>query len=211
MPKSGWIKIRTKTGAFTSGQTVIVSNNGSVASVEILEGGAGYIQGTPAIFSPSPNGTTASGTINVSNGSINSITITNKGSGYITNPTITVSGGDGSAQFSVSTDNATVVLNADERSTESDSRIKAKANLIIENGVIKDIIITDPGSGYLNPPKYKLSNTTTTPAILNLVYPDLFRVTNYDYEFKLNESKRKIKIINPRIVNQVVDELKEII
>ena len=34
-------------------------------------------------------------------------------------------------------------------------------------------------------------------------------VTNWDFEFKLNEDKRDIKIINPQLVQQVMTELEE--
>lgn len=36
-------------------------------------------------------------------------------------------------------------------------------------------------------------------------------VTNYDYELELNESKRRIKIISPRLVTQLVDEFNKLI
>lgn len=36
-------------------------------------------------------------------------------------------------------------------------------------------------------------------------------VTNYDYELELNESKRRIKIISPQLVTQIVDEFTKLI
>ena len=32
-------------------------------------------------------------------------------------------------------------------------------------------------------------------------------ITNYDYEFRLNESKRRIKVLNPRVIAKVVTEI----
>jgi hypothetical protein len=34
-------------------------------------------------------------------------------------------------------------------------------------------------------------------------------ITNYEYEFRLNESKRRIKILDPSLINQVVRELQD--
>ncbi len=42
-------------------------------------------------------------------------------------------------------------------------------------------------------------------------YPEAIPISNYEYEFRLNEKKRKIKIVNPRIVNQIVNELRNIV
>lgn len=38
-------------------------------------------------------------------------------------------------------------------------------------------------------------------------FPRAKMITNWDYEFNLNESKRRIKIIDPNLVPQIVDEL----
>lgn len=41
-------------------------------------------------------------------------------------------------------------------------------------------------------------------------HPRARRVTNHDYEFRLNESKRRIKIIDPSLISQIVTELEDI-
>jgi hypothetical protein len=42
--------------------------------------------------------------------------------------------------------------------------------------------------------------------------PGIYTTTsNYDYEFNLNESKRRIKIVDPTVVEQLVKEFKDII
>ena len=43
------------------------------------------------------------------------------------------------------------------------------------------------------------------------VNSDYSIVTNYDYEFKINEEKRRIKIISPNLINQIIDEFKKIV
>lgn len=35
-------------------------------------------------------------------------------------------------------------------------------------------------------------------------------ITNYDYEFELNESKRNIRVITPQYINQATQELREL-
>lgn len=52
---------------------------------------------------------------------------------------------------------------------------------------------------------------TELGAIVDQDYPGALPITNYEYEFRLNEKKRKIKIVNPRVVNQVASELKSLI
>lgn len=36
-------------------------------------------------------------------------------------------------------------------------------------------------------------------------------LSNYDYEFQLNESKRRIKIVDPRLIDQVIKEFEDIL
>jgi hypothetical protein len=95
--------------------------------------------------------------------------------------------------------------------SESETGITTRAELVIESGVIKDIVILEKGSGYIVPPTYTLSIVSAQPADIILTHPDYTVITNYEYEFRLNEAKRKIKIINPRSINQMVDDLKELL
>ena len=62
----------------------------------VLQGGTGYT-GTPTIvISDPPSGTTATASATTSGGVITKFTVTNAGSGYVSNPTVTISGGNGS-------------------------------------------------------------------------------------------------------------------
>jgi hypothetical protein len=95
--------------------------------------------------------------------------------------------------------------------SESETGITAAADLVIENGVIKNVIITEPGSGYIEPPTASLSIISANPAQIIITTPDYITITNYDYEFRENEAKRKIKIINPQSINQIVAQLKALL
>jgi hypothetical protein len=69
--------------------TAIVSNNGTISQLSIVNGGSGYNQSSPLqIKISAPKyisvgvGTTATATVNINNGSITGYTITNPGLGY---------------------------------------------------------------------------------------------------------------------------------
>jgi hypothetical protein len=75
-----------------------------VGSVNVINGGSGYVSvPTVTIAPPNDGGTqaTAVATINL-NGSITGISMTNRGSGYFNSPTITISGGGGSGAIATS-------------------------------------------------------------------------------------------------------------
>lgn len=56
------------------------------------------------------------------------------------------------------------------------------------------------------------SGPNTFFTVTSCVIPSPYTTqTNYDYEFALNESKRKIKIVDPSLVEQLVKEFKDII
>jgi len=52
----------------------------------------------------------------------------------------------------------------------------------------------------------------TFAEVVSCTVPAQYTITtNYDYEFALNESKRRIKIVDPALVEQLVKEFKDII
>lgn len=52
----------------------------------------------------------------------------------------------------------------------------------------------------------------TFAEVVSSTIPGQYTTTsNYDYEFALNESKRRIKIVDPKLVEQIVKEFKDII
>lgn len=55
-------------------------------------------------------------------------------------------------------------------------------------------------------------NENTFAEVVSSTVPGQYTTTsNYDYEFALNESKRRIKIVDPKLVEQIVKEFKDII
>lgn len=55
-------------------------------------------------------------------------------------------------------------------------------------------------------------NENTYAEVVSSTVPGQYTTTsNYDYEFALNESKRRIKIVDPKLVEQIVKEFKDIL
>jgi hypothetical protein len=58
----------------------------------------------------------------------------------------------------------------------------------------------------------KLRNEITYAEVVSSVIPAKYTTTsNYDYEYAVNESKRRIRIIDPALIEQLVKEFKDII
>lgn len=58
----------------------------------------------------------------------------------------------------------------------------------------------------------KIRDEDVYAEVVTSAIPGQYTTTsNYDYEFNLNESKRRIKIVNPSLVEQLVKEFKDII
>lgn len=58
----------------------------------------------------------------------------------------------------------------------------------------------------------KIENETTYAEVVSCTIPQNYTTTsNYQYEFDLNESKRRIKIIDPKLVEQIVKEFEDTI
>ncbi|MDD5370605.1 MAG: multicopper oxidase domain-containing protein [Anaerolineaceae bacterium] len=67
---------------------------GSIGSVSVSAGGAGYTSAPTVVFNNTgTGGTGAAATANINNGSVVSITVTNGGSGYTTAPVVSFTGG----------------------------------------------------------------------------------------------------------------------
>ena len=57
-----------------------------------------------------------------------------------------------------------------------------------------------------------VANEITNVRVISSTIPSQYTtVSNYDYEFNLNESKRRIKIVDPALVEQLVKEFKDIL
>lgn len=58
----------------------------------------------------------------------------------------------------------------------------------------------------------KIRDENAFAEVVSCTIPAIYTTTsNYDYEFNLNESKRRIKLIDPKLVEQLVKEFKDII
>ena len=58
----------------------------------------------------------------------------------------------------------------------------------------------------------KIRDENTYAEVVTCTIPENYTTTsNYDYEFNLNEAKRRIKIVDPKLVEQLVKEFKDIL
>jgi hypothetical protein len=97
-------------------KNAVATLSGSIASVEVTDGGTGYT--TPVVTFSAPDvfgGVQATGTAVVEDGEIVSITITNPGSGYVGAPTISFDSGDAEAEATLSV--GVKIKNQDEYDT----------------------------------------------------------------------------------------------
>ena len=155
--------------------TVILGNmtTQTVSGVTVNSRGSGYGSSTTVTFSAPPaGGVRATGSVNRGNNNrINSITITNPGSGYTSAPTITLSntGGGSGASFTASVSTNTVrvvtgitVTNGGVGYTSTPTITLGGTNggygesfsvSMGSTNVISAINVTNPGSGYLTPPR----------------------------------------------------------
>ena len=113
-----------------------IVTSGHISSVVVVNGGSGYTS-VPSILIEDAVGSGASLTPVLSGSPVLGINMITEGHGY-TNPTVTITGGGGTgAQASASVE--TGVLDK-----------------CILQASIRDVVIINPGSGYLNPPEVAL-------------------------------------------------------
>jgi hypothetical protein len=93
---------------------------------------------------------TSTGVISTSNG-ISHIYVSNEGSGYTDSTTVSISGGSGSG---------------------------ATADAVVQDGQVKEIIITDPGTGYLRNPSVTISGVGSGATALAFVRPTFSVLVN---------------------------------
>lgn len=122
----------------TNQRNAVSKLTGSVNTVTVNSGGAGYSQGSTSVVIAAPN-TIAS--------SIAFIPMTSGGAGYTQGST-------------------TVVIPA----PAGVGGIQATATAVVDGaGAIVQVIITNPGSGYLTVPTVTISGANTTPAVVGTV------------------------------------------
>ena len=122
---------------------------GQIAPLQILSGGSGYAT-PPAITIAAPGtGTQATASAVLGTGAtagqVVSITMTNPGSGYTSAPVVTLSGGGATIEAVLATALVTV------------GGIQATADVVVVGGLVSEIVITNPGSGYYTAPTTSLT------------------------------------------------------
>lgn len=197
--------------------------NGSVTGIVITQPGIAYtIAPTVTIAAPYPS-VAAEGTANLTSGIITSITITDPGFGYYVAPTITIQDAptsreavitvditntgistfrifDGGLNY-VTTPTITLAPPDDILNVEDNETYSQNLRTWRWNGTIWQEKVTEEFQ-YFEP---------NTNSIVRVQGSSLSRpITNYEYESKLNDEKRKLFILKPQYLSVVTTDLKNI-
>lgn len=198
--------------------------NGSVSNIIITQPGTAYtVAPTVTIGSPYP-AVTATGTANLASGGIvTSITITNSGFGYTVTPTVTIQDAPISRQAVIR-----VELSNTGISTVRifDGGLNYVNNPSISLPPPEEILNVENGELYSqNQTTWRWTGTEwqekvteefqyldpTTNSIIRIPGSTLSKpVTNYEYESKLNEDKRKIIILKPEYLSLIISDFRNI-
>ena len=131
---------------------------GSVGTIGITNGGAGYTEAPNVVIQAAPTGgvnATAVATVTTGAGGVDSVTVTAGGTGYTALPTIS---------FSAPT---------------TAGGITAQAVASITGGIVTSVTVTNPGSGYLTPPSVTFSSgAATANAVLTTGQVNSITLTN---------------------------------
>jgi hypothetical protein len=114
-----------------------VVTNGHISSVSVVNGGSGYTS-TPTILIEDSSGSAATLTPVLSGSPILAINVITGGQGY-TDPTVTITGPNGTGGAA---------------EAEVETGVIDKCTLV---GSIRDVVIINPGSGYIDPPEIALT------------------------------------------------------
>jgi hypothetical protein len=197
--------------------------NGSVSSITVTRSGYGYTVAPSVTLSAPYPAVKATGIASITAGVVTSITITNSGFGYLTSPSVSIE----SAPISKK---ALAVATISETGISTIRVVDGGLNYV--NGATvtvtypKDIVNIDPGYLYNQGNKTWRWNGTTwqekitdefqyfdplTSSTVKIAGNVLSKpVTNYEYEFNLNEEKRKILVIKPGYLSVIISDLKQI-
>jgi hypothetical protein len=174
----------------------LISSMGYIAYVEVLNGGTGYNSGDTVNVIGTGYG--ASLSLTVSSGVITGVTINNRGEGYVSPPTITVTSSGGSGAV------LRAILLSDGEELDP---------VTGDIGLIRDIVLLNRGSDYINTPNVSLKiydilipslnvgetiiendrvyqgsniNSTTFLATVDEYYPGNNIIRVFDYSGSLN-------------------------
>jgi hypothetical protein len=197
--------------------------NGSVSGINITNPGVGYtVAPTITVGSPYP-AVKATGVANLNTGIVTTISITNVGFGYTVPPTVTLEKAPISrkAAFSFQLTNTSI-----EKVTVTDGGLNYVSSPTITVSLPEEIVNIEPNDTYSqNQTTWRWTGSKwqekiteefqyfdpSTSSIIRIPGSSLSKpITNYEYESRLNEEKRKIIIIKPEYLPVVIDEFRNI-
>lgn len=197
--------------------------NGSVSNIIITQPGIAYtVPPTVTIGSPYPS-VTATGVANITSGIVTSITITNSGFGYTVAPTVTIQNAPISSQAVIGVElsgtqissvivydgglnyvnGPTITVSAPEQilNIEVNETYSQNQRTWRWNGAQWEEKVTEEFQ-YLDP---------NTNSVVKIPGSTLSRpITNYEYESRLNEEKRKLLILKPEYLSVIITDLRNI-
>lgn len=161
------MSITTNDGETGSGARGTVVVDGSITSIDVTDGGNGYLT-VPLVSIVGGGGSGASATAIISQGTVSQILVTSGGTGYTSRPTISISGGSGAgatAEAKVRGKIKEVIVTDPGSSYSAKPNVSissgegAVAQAIVSNGRIISIAIINAGSGYTTAPNVYISGT----------------------------------------------------
>jgi hypothetical protein len=197
--------------------------NGSVTNIVITQSGVGYTTPpTITIGSPYPE-VVATGIANLSNGIVTSITITNSGFGYLTAPSVTIEPAPISKKAIIDVDMSNTGIGT-VRIIDGGSNYVNGPTITIS--APEDILNVEVNETYSqNLKTWRWTGTEwqekiteefqyldpNTNSIVRIPGSVLCKpVTNYEYESKLNDEKRKLLILKPEYLPTIINDLRNI-
>ena len=196
---SGYVNPTAYRIGVTNGTTTFtlidVTTGAAIVTTAGTPTGLTYTSSSTTITIVGGGGSGATGQVVVSGGAVTQIIITNAGSGYTSQPYITIFG-DGSNALA----------------GQALIYTSAVVGVTIAPSSILGIEVVNSGSGYITIPNITIapppSGTTATAQCSILAYTP---VTNIQYEEEINESKRRIKLITPELLNTILTNYKDIL
>lgn len=187
------VTIEVPTGAHPiQAYGVAVLSGGGIQSIDVRNSGNGYTNATCSIVGGGGSGATAE--VIVSGGEVVSIEMLTPGTGYTSQPYVTIFG-DGSNAIA-----GTALIFT-----------SAVVGVHITESSVLGVTVVNSGSGYIEIPEVTIapppSGTTATAVASIAAY---LPVTNLQYEEKINESKRRIKLISPELLNTILTNYKDL-
>lgn len=180
LPVSTGITIAFDAGTGAAATAIISETNGSIAGIEITNGGSGYAVAPEVVIAPPTNiGTAATATATLTNGVVTGLTIVTAGSGYSTAPGVTFKNGGGALATATLLDNGTVtgvIINNTGNGYTAAPTVTFSAPIdvtgttatgtatIDAQGRLTGITITSPGSKYSAAPTVGLAGGTPVVA-----------------------------------------------